>query len=102
MESTLRGREIGQCKLWGYAIEITFAWIAIMNDAGGMEISVRIVQNGHVIIVRLMIVSTASLSKTILKNTGNPGKTGIKKFRKIKKGDILGYQNGSRDINSVF
>lgn len=45
-----------------------------MNGAGDLEISALIVPNGRVTIVRLMIVNTASLSKTILKNTGNPGK----------------------------
>lgn len=69
-----------------YVTETTFAWIATMNGAGGVEISVQIVPNGRVTIVHLMIVNTASLSKIISKNTGNPGKTGIKKFRKIKKG----------------
>lgn len=72
-----------------YATETTFAWITTMKGAGGVEISVQIVPNGRVTIVRLMIVNTASLSKIISKNTGNPGnlgKTGIKKFRKIKKG----------------
>ena len=42
-----------------------------MNGAGGVEISVQIVPNGRVTIVHLMIVNTASLSKTMLKNTEN-------------------------------
>lgn len=44
-----------------------------MSCAGGIEILARIARNGNVTIARLMIVNTASLSKTILKNTGNPG-----------------------------
>lgn len=35
-----------------------------MNGAGDLEISALIVPNGRVTIVRLMIVNTASLSKT--------------------------------------
>lgn len=56
-----------------YATEKIFAGIATMSCAGGIEILARIARNGNVTIARLMIVNTASLSKTILKNTGNPG-----------------------------
>ena len=56
----------------------------------------RIVPNGRATIIQLMTVIIVSLLKVSLK------KQEIKNFRKTKKGDILGYQNGSRDINSVF